>query len=431
MRLGQQVTCRFVSGEKISEWPGRECNLLCFTGRFQLACPRVKALLRFTWFILLFGLVVFPAQASFTSLYIFGDGVSTTTNNPLAGTYPYWYGLRRSNGRIWVELLAQQLNLTNNYWYSNNSSIHLSYTNLSASSTNWSYSANNWSYYGDDSTNANINLVANVNAFVAPPDASNALFIVWVNDANFVDYMGSIYPSTNIVTWTNAINESLTNQWQAVTNLYYAKGALTLLMPNAVDITEVPKFNNSANKAFIRQRIIDFNVAFSSMLSNAMASCPGLVIYEPDFFSLLDNILTNSAAYGLTNVLYQGRSIDAFDDPSLVNKAPNGPGTNYIFWDATDPSAKAHAVMAGLARQLIAPVQISQITSQNGTNQLNLANVPVGLNGLVLGCTDMTQTNWSMVTTINSTNNVQPVFVPVSGPMWFYRLNFPFSWSWP
>lgn len=386
----------------------------------------MKAFIRFTWFTFLFGLVVVPAQAAFTSLYIFGDGVSTTTNNPSAGFLPY-YGLRRSNGRVWVELLAQQLNLTNNYWYSNDIANHVSYTNLSASSTNWSYTSNNWSYYGDASTN----LVANVNAFIPPADASNALFVVWVADADFVNYMGNIYPSTNIVTWTNAINQSLTNQWQAVTNLYFAKGVRVLLMPNAVDITEVPAYNNSANKGFIRQRIMDFNIAFTSMLSNATVSCPGLTIYEPDFFSLLDNILANSASYGLTNVLYQGRSISALDDPSLANKAVNGPGTNYIFWDTVDPTAKAHAVMAGVASQLIAPPQISQITSQNGTNQLNLMNVPVGLNGIVLSSATLALTNWTTVTNVNSTNSVLPVFVPISSPMQFYRVHFPFSWTWP
>ncbi|HTQ50683.1 MAG TPA: hypothetical protein VMJ12_08225, partial [Candidatus Acidoferrales bacterium] len=153
------------------------------------------ALIRFTWFIFLFGLVVIPAQASFTSLYIFGDGVSTTTTNSTAGLLPF-YGLRKSNGRVWVELLAQQLGLTNNFWYSNNIANHLSYTNLSASSTNWSYSSNNWSYYGDASSN----VIANLNVFATPPDTSNALFIVWVNDADFVADMGSIFPSTNIMT---------------------------------------------------------------------------------------------------------------------------------------------------------------------------------------------------------------------------------------
>ena len=96
-----------------------------------------------------------------------------------------------------------------------------------------------------------------------------------------------------------------------------------------------------------------------------------------------------------------------------------------------DPTAKVHAIMAEIAQQLIAPPQISQITSQNGTNQLDLANVPVGLNGIVLGSTNLALTNWTTVTNFNSTNSVQPVFVPMSGPMQFYRLNFPFAWTWP
>ncbi len=115
----------------------------------------------------------------------------------------------------------------------------------------------------------------------------------------------------------------------------------------------------------------------------------------------------------------------------LPNVNLNGPGANYIFWDYLDPSAKAQAIMVDTVEQLIAPPQISQITSQNGTNQLNLANVPVGLNGIVLGSTNLALTNWTSVTNFNSTNTAQSVFVPISGPLWFYRLNFPFTWTWP
>jgi len=391
----------------------------------------VKSLIRFTGFVLLVGLVVFPARAAFTSLYIFGDGVSTTTTNSVAGFEPY-YGLRHCNGRVWVELLAQQLNLTNNYWYSTNSSNQVSYTNLSASSTNWSYSSNNWSYYGDDSPS----LVANVRAFAAPPNASNALFVVWVNDADFVDDIGNIYyPSaTNITLWTNAINQSLTNHWTAITNLYFAKGVRTLVMPNAVDITEVPDYDNispPANKSFIRQMVINFNTAFTTMLSNAPISCPGLKIYEPDFFTLLDNILANPAVYGVTNALNSGHSIDALSDPLLSDKSVNGPGTNYIFWDSDDPTAKVHAIMAGTAKQLIAPVQITNVASFGGSNQLSMANVPIGPNGIVQGSTNLALTNWTTVTSFNSTNSAQSVFVPIPGPLEFYRLSFPFASSWP
>jgi phospholipase/lecithinase/hemolysin len=389
----------------------------------------VKKAVQFMVGFLLFGSAGVSAQTSFTSLYIFGDGVSTTTNNPLAGQENF-YGLRRSNGRVWVELLAQQLGLTNNYWYSTNGSPHVSYPNLSASSTNWSYSSNNWSFYGDYSPI----LVTNVNHFTAPANAATALFVVWVNDADFVGDMGNIYYNynTNITLWTNAINQSLTNHWNIITNLYYAKGARTLIMPNAVDITETPQYdgNSTADKSFIRQRIIDFNAAFTTILNQARTSLPGITIYEPDFFSLLDNVLTNAAAYGLTNALSGGQSIDALE--ALGPRTPiNGPGTNYIFWDTVDPTAKFHAVLADITQQLISPVQISNITALNGSNQLVMANVPIGQNGLVLSCTNLAMPNWQTNAIFVSSNTTQTIYVTNSDPQCFYRLEFPYTWSWP
>lgn len=361
---------------------------------------------------MLLAAAVFPASAAFSSLHIFGDGVSTTTNNPYAGQY--YYGLRRSNGRVWVEVLAQRQGLGAN-----------SITNV-----NWSNSSNNWSYYGQASSN----LVAVVSQYVAPPDAQTALFVVWVNDADFVNDMSYVYPSTNIVLWTAANNQSLTNHYNIVTNLY-AKGVRTLLMPNAVDVTEIPAYNNlqvnsPGVRNFIRQQVINFNTGFSTMLSNAMASCPGLKIYVPDFFTLLDKVLTNSAAYGLTNALNGGVSIDAYDDPALyATLAINGPGTNYIFWDKTDPTAEFHEVIADVAQQAISPVQISKITSLNGSNRLDFANLPIGLAGFVEGSTNFV--NWASVQTIPGTNAPQFTLLPASGPMQFYRLRFPFAWSWP
>jgi phospholipase/lecithinase/hemolysin len=389
----------------------------------------VKKAVQFMVGFLLFGSAVVSAQTAFTSIYIFGDGVSTTTNN--TSGLANFYGKRYSNGRVWVELLAQQLGLTNNYWYSTNGSPHVSYTNLSASSTNWSYSSNNWSFFGDFSPL----LVTNVSHFTAPPDAATALFVVWVNDADFVGYMGTIYPSTNIVTWTNAINQSLTNHWNIITNLYYAKGARTLIMPNAVDITEIPEYNgnSAAIKSFIRQRVIGFNTAFTALLNQAGTSLPGITIYEPDFFSVLDNVLTNAAAYGLTNTLYNGVIIDAVNavNYGFPSASINGYGTNYIFWDPTDPTAKFHAVLADITKQLISPVQISNFTALNGSSQLVVANVPIGQNGLVLGCTNLAMPNWTTNATFVSSNTTQTIYVTNSGPQWFYRLEFPYTWSWP
>jgi phospholipase/lecithinase/hemolysin len=374
------------------------------------------------------------AHASFSSIYIFGDSTSTTTTN-IAGPPQYYYGQRYSNGRCWVEVFAQEQGLTNNYWYSTNSMDGVSYTNLSASSTNWSYSSNNLSFYGQYSPI----LVTNVNNFVAPPNVSNCLFVVWVDDADFVGDMqtfgglNDMSHGTNLTLWTNAVNSHLTNHFTAITNLY-AKGVRTLVAPNAVDITEIPEFNTfaAANRAFVRQQIIDFNTAYVAMLNQIETNSPGLKIYVPDIFSLLDNILTNAAAYGLSNVLYEGQSIDAIDAYGygiLSNLDLNGPGTNYIFWDSSSATAKFHAAIAETVQQTLSPVQISRITSLNGSNQLDMANVPVGQNGFVNGSTNLV--NWASVTNINSTNATETIFLPASGPLQFYQLSFPFFWSWP
>ena len=53
-----------------------------------------------------------------------------------------------------------------------------------------------------------------------------------------------------------------------------------------------------------------------------------------------------------------------------------------------------HAWMANLVQQLISPAQIDDITPLNGSNQLDLVNVPVGQNGLVLACTNLAGAVW-------------------------------------
>jgi len=373
----------------------------------------VKIWVRWVALVLLSGPAVVPAQAAFSSLHIFGDGVSTTTNNTTG--WPIYWGNRNCNGRVWVEVLAQRQGLTNN-----------TITNV-----NWSYSSNNWSYFGQHSSN----LVQNLNSFAAPTDASTALFVVWVNNADFV-YDWENYPpftTNNIAVWTNAINQSVTNHWRALTNLYYAKGARTLVMPNAVDITEVPAYTQAIPeyKSFIRARVIDFNTGFAAMLNQARASLPGITIYAPDFYTLLDNMLTNAATYGLTNALQDGHSIGAVDDSSLTDLSLNGPGGNYIFWDDSDPTARAQEVMADITQQLISPATISNLTLFSGSNRLAVANIPLGLNGFVDGETNVVLGSWTSVTNITSTNATQMIFVPPSGPQQFYRLRFPFAWSWP
>ncbi len=381
---------------------------------------------------LLFGSAVFPAQAAFTNLYVFGDSLSSTTGNTSGLTF--YYGQRYSNGRVWVEVLAQRQGLTFN-------------------------SNQNWSCYEMSCTS----MLANVSSFQAPSKASNALFVIWVNCCDL--WWPATYAGTSGSQWTSAINQSQTNHYKAATNLY-AKGARTLIMPNAVDVSTIPEFDQSANVSFIHTECLAYNVAFSNTLNRIRASCPNLTLYTPDFFTLLTNLLAHPANYGLTNALCDGASIDAVDAVSCdsytyPSAATNGYGTNYIFWDPQDPTAMVHTWMANTVQQLISPVQISQLMVFNGSNQLVMANVPIGQNGLVLGCTNLSSGNWTTNASFCSTNTTQSIFVltagasqnaqyfsPNDGPtppgggggwgtntpvvtLQLYRLRFPYSWTWP
>jgi len=395
------------------------------------------------WMILLLGSVVFSTASAFNSLYVFGDGVCTTTNNSPGPYTNSYYGNRNCNGRTWVEVLAQR------------QGIGIS---------------NNWSYFGQFSGP----MVTNVNNFKAPADANKDLFVVWAADADFVGFMSYSF-TTNV--WNPLISKSLTNHFNIITNLY-AKGVRTLILPNAVDVGKIPEYNQDASiKSFVRGRTIYFNTNLIATVNRAKAICPGLIVYVPDIFSLLDNVITNAAYYGLTNATLAGQPIDATTyygtskDGTFIATTNNGLGTNFIFWDYMNITAQMQEVLADTVQQKISPVQVGGLTQINGSNRLDLVNVPVGLNGFLEGCTNLAAASWSTVTNFNSTATAQSIFVvtpplpanfgasgsggsggsggppmPGSGSgsttvtdtnsyvnsaAQFYRLRFPYAWNWP
>ncbi len=366
----------------------------------------------FSGMISLFLLLAVSAHAGFSSIYIFGDSTSTTTSN----TAPNYYGKRNSNGRCWVEVLAERQGLGAN----------------SLTSTNWNFSTNNRSGFGENSAV----LVASVNNFNPPAGATNALFAVWVCNADFADDLANLSGGApgNLVAWTNSMNQHLTNHVRAITNLY-AKGMRTLVAPNAVDLLKVPQYSsyaNAANRTFIRQRIIDFNNAYSNRLTQVEAANPGLNIVTVDIFSLFEDIVVSASKYGLTNVVdFYTNSISVLENLPPGSWALNGPGTNYVWWGPNSPSARFHEVIADTAQQLLSPVNLASLTPVNTSNQLQLANAPVGMNGIVQFVNDITQTNWQTNSIFNVSNQTQTTFVIPTNSIRFYRVKFPWQWTWP
>jgi hypothetical protein len=358
----------------------------------------VQSLVRLIVIVWLSGSAVLPAQAAFSSLYAFGDGACTTTDGPGDQNY---YLSTYCNGRVWLQVLAQRQGLA--------------------------YDANkNLSYFDHTSADMLDPSYAELSGFSAT-DANTSLFVVWVNDADLVDYMLVTFPAYGLdpTRWNSMVSSSLTNH-QTVIQTLYSKGARTLIMPSAVDISKIPQYNglSASQKTFIRQGVIAYNNSFSAILNQARASLPGLKIYMPDMFALLDNMVANPSGYGLINV-----TSDAIADR---HTSPlDGTGAYYLFWDPWNPSAKALEVMADTIQQIISPVTIRSLASLNGSNRLDLANIPIGLNGFVDDRTNVVSGSWTSATNFNSTSATQTVFVRASGPRQSYRLRFPFAWSWP
>jgi len=368
-------------------------RLLALLPRGGRQTGTVRALVRLLVLVWLSGPAVRTAEAAFSSLYVFGDGVCSTTGN-LSGGWPLYHDHTYSNGDIWIEVLAQRQGLP----YSD---------------------SRNWSDMWHDS----VWLLGQLNGF-NPGDAPTSLFVVWVSDADFVNYMQyGPYPSLDTTAWNNAISASLTRHAQAIATLY-AKGARTFIMPNAVDVTKIPAYNGlyPYEKSFIAGRVSYFNSGFAAVVNQAKAAHPDLKICIPNFFALLENMVAQPGAYGFINT-----TSDALSDGYTMADAP---GANYLWWDTWDPTAKAHSIMADTVKPLVqlltSPPSISRITWLGSSNRLEVTNLPVGLPGFVDGRTSLVAGAWTNVINFNSTSVAQAILVPASGPRQFYRLRFPY-----
>jgi phospholipase/lecithinase/hemolysin len=341
--------------------------------------------------------------AGFSSIYVFGDGVSNTNNAP-TGTALNYYENRFCNGKVYVEVLSRWQGITFN-------------------------NSKNVSNFGNDSTV----LVNKVNTFTAPGDASTSLFIVWSNNADFVDFtsVGLTTPWTNTAPWTTMANTSIANQVTAITTLYN-KGARKIVMPNAVDVLRTPYYNafNSSDRSFARQRIIAYNQQFKTSMAQAMVGKPGLEIILPDTFAFFDQVLANPAAYGMINP--SDLNAGGFDSGS---SALNGAGAQYVFWDDYHPTAKMQMHLANFIQQAVTPIKVNSISRSGGNVQIQLANIPLERAGLIQGSATL-QPPWSTDLAISEQfvsggSTTKTYSFPAVGSKRFYRAAFPVVWTWP
>lgn len=301
---------------------------------------------------LMLAFVALPrAFATFSSIYVFGDGVCTTTQSPSPLPAYLYDGARYCNGPVWIEKISTLQGVPYD-------------------------AAKNRSFFNHHSAV----LKTSVNNFSAPADAEASLFIVWSNDADFVVFAGdnALWQSNSQSSWDTKINTAISDLTTAI-NTLYAKGARKIVMPNAANIAAIPLYSGRSNseKSFFRDRVMQYNTQFQTATTDLMNSKSGLVIYRPDVFSYFEQVIANPGSYGFTNASSAATVVES-------DKSFTGPGANYVFWDYWHPTTKFQDLLANFVNQSIPAPPPSDTTPPELTLPGNLVREATGPGGAVV-----------------------------------------------
>lgn len=276
---------------------------------------RKKWLLRTGLALLIFIMVVaakfMDKTHPITELYVFGDSLSDTgmVFRATGGMYPpnptYYQG-RYSNGRVWIEYLAE--------------SLHLS-----------SKQTNNFAYGG--STTANVgnsyvpSLLNQVQSFTQTHQKTNsdALYVLWAG-AN--DYLQGVSSATiPVKNLTIAIN-SLTDV-----------GAKKILVGNLPDLGHLPATRTSTNSVNLSALTQAHNQGLRRSLKILSQQHSDLEIVVLDANALYRDAIANPAAFNFTNVT----------TPCLSGSNTCSNPDQFLFWDGIHPTAAAHRLIGKTA----------------------------------------------------------------------------------
>jgi phospholipase/lecithinase/hemolysin len=263
------------------------------------------------------------AEAGFSGLVLFGDSLSDVGNvyNQTFGispqSPPYFQG-RYSNGPLWDERLATDLNLPaptpsrlggRDYAFGGTKTGSGSTFYFPFSFPNIGSQINN--YLGGGNT-----------------PTPGELFVLWGGGNDFID--GQANPQVPV--------NNITNHVTALAGA----GARQFLVPNLPPLGEVPRFRGTSNQATMNARTAQFNDLLGPAL-DGLESSLGVQIFQLDVEGLFHEMLTNPSAYGFTNTT----------GTALVGNTPVPNPDEYVFWDDIHPTRVAHALLGSGAAELV------------------------------------------------------------------------------
>lgn len=286
----------------------------------------------FLWFLFAMPLAAAPP---YDAIYAFGDSLTDTGNEPAEPLLHY--DGRWSNGPLWIEYLSGRFGFPYN-------------------------ASNNFARSGAQCDDT----FRQVTNFVAATDITQSLFVVWAGGNDFLqEYDKHWFDDSG---WDEQIAYSVGSLSNAVVNLY-GKGARFILVPNTVDLTEIPTLNYLPGllRDYLRDKVKQFNRQLATALNGLQAAHPSLKLFRCNAYAAEKSMLGNAEAYGFTE-----ENIDALSDVRLLDKSFDGPGARYVFWDPVHPTTKSHAIVADWFHAAVAPMNPRLALKRNAT-QLELA----------------------------------------------------------
>ncbi|WGV26375.1 SGNH/GDSL hydrolase family protein [Halotia branconii] len=288
----------------------------------------------------LFSLALPLKAEAFTGLSVIGDSLSDTGNlynltlNPQTGVGfpppPYFEG-RFSNGPIWIDELAQKLNLE----------APTPYINFLNGAT--PESGINFAFGGATTTDVNT-IVTGLPSFpqevaaltALQPADPEALYVLWIGANDYLptqspDFIPFVNPDTTLASISNAL--------QTLASV----GVKNVIVPNLPNLGNTPLALNlnqliPDTSERLNQLTKDHNDGLSQLIKSFNQNpVLGLNIISLD----VNSLFSDPANLGFTN----------FTQPCLNRVAQticNNPN-EYLYWDEIHPTARAHSIVANAA----------------------------------------------------------------------------------
>ena len=253
-----------------------------------------------------------------SELVVFGDSLSDTGNvAQFIAPFPKppYFGGRFANGPVWVEQLADRLNVARP-------------VASELGGTNYAWGGGTTGSVPPRPLRRNMDVLVAAYLDTNVPRADQ-LFVLWggTNDFGF----GQRDPSLPV----QFLSEQIADLSSA--------GARNFLLVNlAPYLGSVPVPGAE-----------EFNALLSQRLNEIRTLDPELSIIEFDFFSLFKNVEANPSAFGFSNFRDPACRDCRFgsNDPGGIVRNPD----EYFFWDDIHPSAAAHKLIGDAAFRAVVP----------------------------------------------------------------------------